>query len=391
VSGTGDVCLSLDTKRVSLCEENSSFTIQTDKTLTIKNTKKQTGTSILQVDICVPNTNDCISKIIKTEQIPGTINKVNIKVPTNIIPVGGELPVIIQANDSAGNGIHQDIQLYTISVNTGTINGQKSIQVNSFGETILYEAPKDIQNNTTAIILFSGTNMDGEIVNGQQSIIIAKAHIQVRYNNQGILSQDKKPQTITYRLPDNETILIKTDAKGIPQIQKDQLPKINIQLQDKNGNTLDSIARITSKYGLVTPGTVKTSEQSKQNTFQAQETALIQDGTYDLYLYPNFKVGNDELYIEVPGIPKIILPIQISSAQAHKVIIQTEKENYQPQEIGAGKIVVLDYWNNKIQDPTTIKIGSIGPGTINDQEATELQRTGEEISFKFKSKANGGE
>jgi hypothetical protein len=70
ITGTGDVCLSLDTQKESLCQKSSSINLQTDKGVLFKNTKKQAGTSILSLDMCVPSTNSCITKTIKTERIP---------------------------------------------------------------------------------------------------------------------------------------------------------------------------------------------------------------------------------------------------------------------------------------------------------------------------------
>ena len=70
VSGTGDVCLSTDTQKNSLCQGTSIFTLQTSKDIILQNSKKQAGTSLLQIDMCVPDTNSCVTKIIKSEQLP---------------------------------------------------------------------------------------------------------------------------------------------------------------------------------------------------------------------------------------------------------------------------------------------------------------------------------
>lgn len=392
ISGTGDVCLSLDTQKNSLCQGTSTTTLQGNKDILIKNTKKQAGTSLVHIDMCVPNTNSCVTKIIKIEQLPGAITKATIKIPTNIIAAWGQIPFAIQANDAGGNTIHQDAQNYTLSVNTGTLNGQRSIQINNFWDIIVYEAPTNIPDNISAIITLSWTNQEGRMVFAQQNIIIAKAKIRISANNQEIGgSSNKQNAIIKYNLPDNETTLIKTDAKGIPQIQKETLPKISIELKDKNGNKLDSIIRITSKQWLVTPGMIQTDTVSKQSKFQAQENAVITNGAFEIYLYPNFKVGTDEVSIDVPGIPTITIPVQINPGQAQKVYIQLDKENYSPQEQNKGKITVLDYWNNKIQETTPIKIWVIGPWTINNQESAEVSWTGNDIAFNFQTKTTGGE
>ncbi|MEI7562328.1 MAG: hypothetical protein WCJ39_01010 [bacterium] len=330
--------------------------------------------------MCIPNTNNCIVKTIKIQELPGAISKVNIHTPSNIIPAGGQLPVIIQASDEGGNSIHQDAQNYTLSVNTGTLNGQKSIQINNFSDAIMYEAPIGIQDNIATSITFSGINQEGKVIHMQQNIIVAKALLQVTTNT-------KDNKTIQYQLPKDETILIKVDSNAIPQIQTNVLPKITIQLKDKNGNRLDSAIHVFSKNGLLTPGNIQTNAKSHQNTFQAQEDGVIINGEYTIYLYPNFKAGKDELHIQIPGLPETSIPIQINAAQAQKVYIQMSKENYAPQQQTQGKITVVDYWNNKVQEPTIIKIGAIGPGTINEQDSTELLWTGTDIVFNFQTKS----
>jgi hypothetical protein len=154
---------------------------------------------------------------------------------------------------------------------------------------------------------------------------------------------------------------------------------------------LDAIAHITSTYGLVSPGTIATNEVSQQSTFQAQENVAISNGTHDVYFYPNFKAGTDNIHIEIPGIPTITIPIHIATSSAQKILIQTDKDNYFPQEQSKGKISVFDYRNNRIQTPTDIKVGVIGPGTINGQDTSEILWTGNDISFSFATKTNGGE
>ena len=174
--------------------------------------------------------------------------------PTNIITAQGQIPINIQAIDDANNSITQTLEKYTISVSTGTINGQSSRTFNDFQNTNgIYQAPDSVSDNTSTTISIEGISQDGRKIVAKQNIIIAKGILTVSYNNQNIFSslQDvsslqKKSNEITYTLPNSEDNLVKLDNDGIAQIQENALVKLHLQLRDKNGNKLESIAHITS-------------------------------------------------------------------------------------------------------------------------------------------------
>lgn len=113
----------------------------------------------------------------------------------------------------------------------------------------------------------------------QTSIRIAKAIVTIKQNNT-ILYQtngrtDNK-QNIYFNLPNNESDIQFTDNDGIAQIHPETIPSIQISVQDPNGNTIDTVANITSSKGILLPG--NTQKNGNIFSFRKISDIIIQDG-----------------------------------------------------------------------------------------------------------------
>ena len=128
------------------------------------------------------------------------------------------------------------------------------------------------------------------------------------YSAGQIIFSTNVPQAraIGYYLPATASGLVQKDSNNIAQVQTAAIPKLTLTLQDKNGNKLDSVANVTSRYGLLMPGKLQenilniSGHKLTHTTFQAQGNIIIKDGTADIWLYPSLKAGTEEIIINVP-------------------------------------------------------------------------------------------
>jgi hypothetical protein len=218
------------------------------------------------------------------------------------------MPITITAQDASDNALSQAIEQYTITPQTGTINGQSSMTFNNFSQAnFIYQAPENISENMSVAMTVTGTNQDGIQISGTQSVIVAKGILNINYLNQIVYSTNTPvSKTMGYILPNSDTAFLKADADGITQVQFNNLPSLSLILQDSHGNKLDSILNITTRNGILIPGTVQqttldiSGTNKTQYIFQAQNDFLIKDGVLNITLYPTTKAGKEELIINVP-------------------------------------------------------------------------------------------
>jgi hypothetical protein len=88
---------------------------------------------------------------------------------------GAQMPIIIAAQDASDNALSQVIEQYTITPSTGTINGLPSMTVNNFAQAnFIYQAPENVADNISVSMIITGTNQDGQLISGIQSVIVAR-------------------------------------------------------------------------------------------------------------------------------------------------------------------------------------------------------------------------
>ncbi|NCO98100.1 hypothetical protein GW864_02920 [bacterium] len=76
----------------------------------------------------------------------------------------------------------------------------------------------------------------------------------------------------------------------------------------------------------------------------------------EIYLYPSFKAGTDTLYVSVPGIDPVKIPITVEGGTAQKVTVTLDKETATPGETITAKIKVTDIRDNPISQAKDLKI-----------------------------------
>lgn len=409
LSATGDVCLWIqkDNKTLAsnLCKEPYSFSLwEENKTYNLADIQKQNkvGTMVITAKFCLgASPTKCISKSKSMTILPAPVDKITIKTPTQIMMMGASLPISITAQDAFGNSIWQGIENYTIVPQTGTLNWEKTMDFNNFSKAnFVYQAPEKVTENTPITIKVSGKNQNGKLITGEQKLIIAKGIANVSYANQIVFSTNiPQARTIGYHLPATASDLVKTGTDNIAQVQTAAIPKLSIELQDRNGNKLDSVANIVSRYGLLMPWKLQqnmldiSGHKLPQTIFQAQGDIIITDGMADIWLYPSLQAGTEEIIINIPWLDPIRIVINVYPGKASKVSIQLDDNSlflWENSSTSSGTIQVLDNRNNIVKESVSLKIWALGPWLINNQTLFETTWNGSPIAFTLQAKQPGG-
>lgn len=331
---------------------------------------------------------------------------------------GSQIPLIVTATDAYGNQIGQTVESYVIKVlsGNGTIsNGSANtteIEFNNFSNAgFFYQAPTGLTANKAVSITIEPRQSDTSLLaiqptaerKIQKSVIAVKGIVTIHQENQQLYKTKTNQEeiistggNITFKLPKNATQIQYQDEHDVLQIVPENLPSFTITVVDPNGHKLDTVANITTKKGILTIGKVVENKVAKENTtynqtvFSKANDFLIEDGELNVTLYPTFKAGEDTLIIQIPGLDPIQIPIIVYAGDAKKVLLTLEKSKLDltTETTTKGLIQVVDSWNNKVNTPTIIKLGTIGAAKTN---TTEFTYSGGEYAYTITAKKPGGE
>ncbi len=173
---------------------------------------------------------------------------------------------MIRAQDKYGNAIGQNIQAYTINVQSGDgkiydgASANTSIKFDNFAQSsFIYQAPTDLKENKGITITIAQDQTQGKLLTNesetpvptvQKKLIVAKGIVTVLKNNVVLYQTDNKQITqpkISFDLPKDESGIQYIDQNGVAQIKPENIPSLMITIKDKNGNTLESVANVVSE------------------------------------------------------------------------------------------------------------------------------------------------
>lgn len=420
ISWTWDNCFAIQTKEKILSNDictkkaQAFYNPNTEEYIfDIILNKKTAGATALIVELCPPTGNACITKQQVINIIPWPVENIKIQSP-DIVMEWAEIPVVVSATDIYGNKIGQNIQAYTISVQSGDgkiydgASANTSIKFDNFSNNgFIYQAPTGIATNKEIVIEIT-PDTTGKILGVneittwtkivQKKVMVVKGKITVLQN--GTILYQNTTQTnaskITFDLPKNETDIKYQDSDGFLQLKPENIPSLKITVKDEKGNPLDTIANITSKEGLLIPWTVKEkyvirkNSTKKQTIFSKTNDFIITSGIINIALYPSFKAGNDTITINIPGIDPINIPLTVNPWVAKTILVKLAKNkmDLSTNASSTGTINVVDTRNNNVTKWTTIKLGVIGSAT---SDVSEFIYNGNEYTYTITATGAGGE
>ena len=98
IQATGDNCLSIPNISTNLCNKKTynfnPFTSPTNYNIGFNGNKA--GTTVVTVEFCIKNTDKCIKKASKIEILADPLYKATIKVASNEVIAGGEVPFSVE-------------------------------------------------------------------------------------------------------------------------------------------------------------------------------------------------------------------------------------------------------------------------------------------------------
>ncbi|MDR2540432.1 MAG: Ig-like domain-containing protein [Candidatus Peribacteria bacterium] len=316
ITSTGAGCFQIDGK--SLCnggKRNSRINPNIATTsLKITPTDKKAGISLIQIKICIPGTQDCVTKTqrITTKEGPLDHFKIQSKSPTT--PRGMLTSVTITARDANENPIDWANDEFVIQVNEGKFlnDGMYTTEftTNRFKNlTVYYQAPISGTTTTATMEVVSSSLLGtGKLwTSKQQQIIDAKPLI--RLDGKDIITTlgGSANSTIQLKNTDNTTAFQKVDLF----IKNPEGQNINI----------DTEVSIKAKNKLVDIGILE------DKNFKKRSTLTLSGGQLSFWYRPTNVAGNEEVSIQIPGLTPFTIKLEIKPAPAQIVEMQISQEN----------------------------------------------------------------
>jgi hypothetical protein len=405
ITATGDNCLhsNLLANNTSFCDQGLSYTLNPYKNPisipiildnNIQEWSSTAGDTTIIFKLCILENNQEVACVHKTQAIyilPWEVDNIDIISP-DIIIQNGQIPLVIKAEDKFGNAISKTIDNYVINASTGTISKGgtfiPSMIFNDFDDAqFIYQAPNLTHRSNINLIVNNDSNNTNNI--GVKQITVVEPNVEIYYNNTSITNWN-----FTYKLPNTKTNIIFEDTNGIQQVNQNSLPKIDINLQDIDGNPLSSRVQVSSSEGLTDIGEIISRQVNSgnisytQTQFRANSTFYINTGQLTIYLYPNFKAGTERISIRIPWRPAQTFSLSVQPGDARKIkLLAHETTVMQPNSTQQVDIQIFDNRDNPIQSAVNIQIGSLGSVT-SDQKNVSINHN---ASFQIQSNNIGGQ
>jgi len=381
----GNECFSIDWVSSNLCEDPyeeidvNPFLDPKELSLSLSD-NHSAGRSVLSFELCLRDQPTiCVKKTEKINILPWSIAKENglvLSMPNDKVLVWATLPMIVNAYDDYGNGLWQTLYNYELSVDSWKLdfNGIKwtgFVFSDLTRKKFVYQAPNSPGNINVKLYPQDNDDLPRlewniDVVNGKMSV----------YFSWKIVDEE---HGISLKLPYTSTSYYKyIDSFGIEQVNLDNLPKISISLKEENGDRLNAWISVLSSYGLVVPWEITSSVVTIQQNglplpinkykFSSNSTFWIQDGQLDVYFYPGFDLGVDELVIAIPGTKPLRIPIEITASDPSQVILKLDKKTSSVDEEIFGELLISDIRDNISVDPVSIIMEAIWPVRIDGKK-----------------------
>ncbi|MDD3263232.1 MAG: VCBS repeat-containing protein [Candidatus Absconditabacteria bacterium] len=297
------------------------------------------------------------------------IKTISLETPTTKLLAGSQFPIQITAEDFSGKVVKRTMDTYFVYVSTGNgefigggSSGPKSMEFSDFDRTLVYQAP-NVQRPTNITVFLAGAD-----VGTQKNILVTPGNFKVSYENRALYENNTLKNGLSFTLTGIDSTF-------------SSVPRIVISLRAQDGSLLQTPFSVVSKNGLVSPGIISS------GVFVGLHTYFLKNTEQVVFLMPNYRAGNDELYIQIPGLDRIVIPITVNPGKAYNVSINMESNIYNIGDSFSGSFFVSDNWGNPISGTAALKIGSLG---ALDFSTKTISVKNEPYSFSSSTKDPGG-
>lgn len=410
ISSTWDECFKSNWNSNNLCTSPIKLTsinpYSKTQSINIQTKENKAWTSIITFDLCIPNKELCVKKTQKISIIPSDIQQVQIFSPEEKIILGSQMPIVVYWMDQFGNNVWKILKNFYISVSDWEISDWtsrwKSIRFNDFEKKLIYYAPSEILSWNKINIKIT---WDSTSISNSKEIQLLKWYPKIKYLSWNIYEKTQNNIStweIKISLPDSIDHYYFVDQFWIKQINKNNLPKIILEINDISWNKINisTVVNVKSQNNTVRIGEIWYRTRTiqtwwniidvQQLWFYWQNNLQIQSWKLEIYLYPNFKAWEDIISLEIPWIESINIPISIKPWTAKKMILETDKETIWTEKYFSWSIKITDIRNNIYTNPLNIKIWTIWPVSLvwypSNLQTININWWNLNINFKTKDK-----
>ncbi|USN55761.1 MAG: hypothetical protein H6765_04120 [Candidatus Peribacteria bacterium] len=218
------------------------------------------------------------------------------------------MPISAQGFDAYGNSLDYPLIPVTISLSGGYFDDAGP------GET---ERTIDSLDASTFLINTSGSKA-GDVLyvtmsTEDQFADLPSVTQEVQLVDYNFFVTDKLGtivDTVNYRLPTADVGFWQMTSDGEAVIREDNLISLYIVLSADDERYLVSPVAVKSLHGVVQPGRMVDSPDG-QRVFVPNETYLLGGEPLDIALFPSTEAGSDVLEITLPGLEKLLIPINV--------------------------------------------------------------------------------
>lgn len=298
------------------------------------------------------------------------IKTFSLEIPTTKLLAWSQLPIAISAKDFSGNSVSRVMDSYVVYVATGNwefiwggLPWPQSMEFSDFDNTMLvYQAP--IVNKPTTVT-FSLTWADA---GAKKTITVTPGDFQVSFWSKKLYTNNKAQSKLEFTLTEIDSTY-------------STIPRIIVSLRAQDGSQLQTPFTIFSKNWLVTPWVVSS------GNFVSLGSFFLEKAEQAIFLMPSYRAGTDEIWIQIPGLDPIIIPVTVTSWKPYHVNLTTSAASLSIWESLSGSLSVTDAWGNTISTPTSLVLGFTW---ALDFPSKIVQVSDEQYNFSLKTKEKGG-
>lgn len=276
------------------------------------------------------------------EEIWIKVKSISIKTPARKILAWTQIPIGVSALDMSGNIIKNTIDSYQLSVQpwfgeflSPGSSGWVWPEFSDFVSMFLYQAP-DVSSPQNVVLTLSGWWLST-----QETIVVVPGNLKISFAWHNIYDNKKLNSPININL----TGLDSTYSS---------LPRILVSLRGSDGSDLQTSFSVYSKNWLIAPGVISDWE------FHPLRSYFLEKQEQAIFLMPNYQVWSDELYIQIPWLDPIKIPVNVNPWNPYRVELITDVDVYEVWETFSGSFLITDKRWNFIDEKIKLKIWSLG-------------------------------
>ena len=348
------------------------------KVLTITAENSKEWLNVIEFYMCLPwtqNLSNCVRHTNRLDIVPWDIKNVSIQIEDHIVLEWSSLPFSVKWTDQYGNDVWELItKKFETSSSSGnlTLNWvtSESIKFSNFDKSnFSLNATWWNLDKKTITLQVSWTIDEINGIHAEDRVLVKKWRIDTFSGWLKLASGSDIITWLNIKLPD-KNIYTATDTYWLTQYQTWNLPQLELRLIDTDWNLIDIAWQITirTKNNYLKPWWIETRNISKNINWENIEVTQYNFGKSNyfnlswwictVYLLPSFSAGNDIIYISMPWIDDIQIPVHIYTASPKIVSLSADGDNIDTNSTTHANLKIFDNRNNLVDENISVILKS---------------------------------